>query len=91
MPLKSRCYYGSIGLLFKQLFSEVEDSNVAGTCQICGKGILRGNIVSHSNKKAKKVSKPNLQRIKAVGPHGSHVRMNVCTRCIRSGKIKKIS
>lgn len=91
MPLKSRCCYGSIRLLFKQLFSEVEDSNVAGTCQICGKGTLRGNIVSHSNKKAKKVSKPNLQRIKAVGPHGSHVRMNVCTRCIRSGKIKKIS
>lgn len=60
-------------------------------CEICGKGILTGHRVSHSNKKNKKVSKPNLQRVKAMGPHGAHVRMHVCTRCIRSGKVKKIS
>ncbi|HSA78209.1 MAG TPA: L28 family ribosomal protein, partial [Nitrospirota bacterium] len=41
--------------------------------------------------KTKKISKPNLQFVKAVGPHGSHVRMHVCTRCIRSGKVKKVS
>jgi large subunit ribosomal protein L28 len=64
---------------------------VAGTCQICGKGTLAGNRVSHSNRKTKKVSKPNLQRVKAVGAHGSHVRMHVCTRCIRTGKVKKLS
>jgi large subunit ribosomal protein L28 len=64
---------------------------VAGTCQICGKGKLSGNQVSHSKHKTKKMSKPNLQSVKAVGPHGSHVRMNVCTRCIRSGKVKKVS
>lgn len=63
---------------------------VAGTCEICGKGKLSGNQVSHANNKTKKVSKPNLQSIKAVGPHGSHVRMHVCTRCIRSGKVKKV-
>ena len=31
-----------------------------------------------------------LQSVKALGPHGSHVRMHVCTRCIRSGKVKKV-
>jgi len=69
----------------------MEDFTVAGTCQICGKGKLSGNKVSHSNNKTKKVSKPNLQYVKAVGAHGSHVRMHVCTRCIRSGKVKKVS
>ncbi len=64
---------------------------MAGTCQICGKGALSGNQVSHSNKKHKKISKPNLQRIKAIGAHGAHVRLHVCTRCIRTGKVKKIS
>jgi large subunit ribosomal protein L28 len=68
----------------------LEDMTVAGTCEICGKGKLSGNKVSHANNKTKKVSKPNLQPIKAVGPKGSHVRMHVCTRCIRSGKVKKI-
>jgi len=68
-----------------------EDFIVAGTCQICGKGKLSGNQVSHANNRTKKISKPNLQSIKAVGPHGSHVRMHVCTRCIRSGKVKKVS
>jgi large subunit ribosomal protein L28 len=69
----------------------MEDITVAGTCEICGKGKLSGNKVSHANNKSKKMSKPNLQSIKAVGPHGSHVRMHVCTRCIRSGKVKKVS
>jgi len=64
---------------------------VAGTCQICGKGALKGNKVSHANNRSKKISKPNLQSIKALGPGGSHVRMHVCTRCLRSGKIKKVS
>lgn len=64
---------------------------MAGTCEICGKGTLSGNKVSHANNRTKKTSKPNIQSIKAEGPHGSHVRMHVCTRCIRSGKVKKVS
>ena len=63
---------------------------MAGKCQICGKGTLSGNQVSHANNKTKKSSKPNLQKVKAVTTRGSHVRINVCTRCIRSGKVKKI-
>lgn len=63
---------------------------MAGKCQVCGKGALRGNQVSHANNKTNKFSKPNVQSVKALGPQGSHVRMHVCTRCIRSGKVKKI-
>jgi large subunit ribosomal protein L28 len=64
---------------------------VAGKCQICGKGALSGNKVSHANNRSKKISKPNLQSIKALSPNGGHIRMHVCTRCIRSGKVKKVS
>jgi large subunit ribosomal protein L28 len=67
-----------------------EDVTVAGTCQICGKGTLKGNQVSHANNKTKKMSKPNLQKVKALGPQGSHVRLHVCTRCIRTGKVTKV-
>ncbi len=83
--------YGSIRLLFKQSFLIPEGYNVAGTCAICGKGSLKGNQVSHANNRTKKVSLPNLQRVKAVGSHGAHVRIYACTRCIRSGKVKKLS
>ena len=64
---------------------------MAGTCEICGKGKLSGNQVSHANNKTKKVSKPNIQSVKAVASNGAHVRIHACTRCIRSGKVKKVS
>lgn len=72
-------------------FCSTEDFTVAGKCDICGKGKLSGNKVSHANNRSKKMSKPNLQSIKTVSDKGSHVRMSVCTRCIRSGKVKKVS
>lgn len=31
-------------------------------CAITKKGILRGNLVSHSNRKTKRIFKPNLQK-----------------------------
>jgi large subunit ribosomal protein L28 len=76
---------------FKIKLYTTEDFTVAGTCDICGKGKLSGNKVSHANNRSKKFSKPNLQPIRAVGSKGSHVRMHVCTRCIRSGKVQKVS
>jgi large subunit ribosomal protein L28 len=47
-----------------------------------------GNKVSHSNRKSKRVKKPNIQRVK-VRIGGGATRMRVCTRCIRSGKVVK--
>ena len=83
--------YGIVSPLKKIKLYSTEDFTVAGTCDICGKGKLSGNKVSHANNRSKKFSKPNLQPIRAVGSKGSHVRMHVCTRCIRSGKVQKVS
>ncbi|MEC4685965.1 MAG: 50S ribosomal protein L28 [Nitrospirota bacterium] len=57
-------------------------------CYVCGKIRSVGNNVSHSNRRTKRVFKPNLQRIKIVTEHGPK-KTYVCTRCIRSGKITK--
>ena len=61
---------------------------MANKCEICGKGPMSGNLVSHSNRKSRRVSKPNVQRIKAV-VEGRPVRVRVCTRCLRTGKVEK--
>ncbi len=70
-------------------------------CEICSKkrvvggSIVRkglakkvGGIGTHVVKNNKRVFKPNIQSIRVR--QGSNVkRMNVCTACIRSGKVEK--
>jgi large subunit ribosomal protein L28 len=63
---------------------------MANTCELCGKGRLVGNKVSHSNIKTKRVQRPNLQRVHAV-VDGSPKRLRVCTRCLRSGLVTKVA
>jgi large subunit ribosomal protein L28 len=63
---------------------------MAYRCDICDKGRLVGNKVSHSNIKTKMVQRPNLQSVRAsVG--GVTTRLRVCTRCLRSGAIVKVA
>jgi large subunit ribosomal protein L28 len=44
--------------------------------------------VSHSHRRTKRRWNPNIQRVRAV-LNGSTKRVNVCTSCIRAGKIVK--
>jgi len=55
-------------------------------CEICGKGEVTGNNVSHSNRRTKTSWKPNIQHVRAM-VDGEVKYVNVCTRCLRSGKI----
>ncbi len=61
---------------------------MSSKCEICGKSPMSGNRVSHSNRRTRRVSKPNLQKVRAV-VNGTHKRVRICTRCLRSGKIEK--
>lgn len=61
---------------------------MARRCEICNKGTLTGMAVSHSHKRSKKKWAPNLQRVRAM-VNGTPKRLNVCTRCLRSGKVKR--
>ncbi|MGI6206149.1 MAG: 50S ribosomal protein L28 [Anaerovoracaceae bacterium] len=57
-------------------------------CEICGKGQTSGNMVSHSNIHNKRKWNANIQSVR-VNDNGTVRRMNVCTRCIKSGKVTR--
>jgi large subunit ribosomal protein L28 len=57
-------------------------------CSICGKGPSFGHNVSHANNRTRKVWRPNVQRVKAI-QEGTVRHINVCTQCIKSGKVVK--
>ena len=61
---------------------------MARACEVCGKTQQHGHNVSHANNKTNRVFKPNLQTVHVV-EGGSKRKALVCTRCIRSGKVKK--
>lgn len=63
---------------------------MARRCEICDKGPLVGNRVSHANNKTKRRSLPNLQRVRA-NIAGRTVRVRICTRCLKANKIEKAS
>ncbi len=61
---------------------------MARRCDVCGKGPMSGNNVSHAHNTTRRRFLPNLHRIRTmIGGHVRHVR--VCTRCLRSSKVKK--
>jgi large subunit ribosomal protein L28 len=59
-------------------------------CEVCGKKPVVGHNVSHANNKTKRIWYPNLQKLRCRDEKtGSVKRTKVCTRCLRSGFIKK--
>lgn len=55
---------------------------MARRCDICGKGPMSGNSVSHSNRKTRRVWRPNLHKVtKKV--NGKLVKLNVCSKCYK--------
>ncbi|KXZ39610.1 LSU ribosomal protein L28P [Alkalithermobacter thermoalcaliphilus JW-YL-7 = DSM 7308] len=61
---------------------------MARVCEVCSKGIVTGNQISHSNRHNKRTWAPNLRRVRAI-VNGTPKRMNVCTRCLRSGSVER--
>ncbi len=57
-------------------------------CEICGKGQVSGNNVSHSNRRTRRKWNANIQSVK-VSENGTVSHINVCTRCLRSGKVTR--
>ncbi len=61
-------------------------------CEICDKSINYGNKLSitrsHISKRTSRTWKPNLRSVKAI-INGETKRINVCAKCLRSGKVKR--
>ena len=71
-------------------------------CEICGKKPATGNQVTHRGKAkylggvgtkvtgiSRRVFRPNLQKVHVSTAKGTHATLRVCTRCIRSGAVRK--
>ena len=58
-------------------------------CEICGKGPKAGRSVSHSHKVSNRTFAPNIQRITIADANGKPRKANVCTSCIKAGKVTK--
>lgn len=56
---------------------------MAMVCDLCGKGPVSGNTISHSNRKTRRRWLPNLQSTSLV-IDGKEKNVRVCTRCLRT-------
>ena len=56
---------------------------MAARCDICGRGRMYGNRVSHSNRHTKRVFKVNLQHRRLM-IDGQMRSVRTCTRCLRT-------
>ncbi len=57
-------------------------------CSVCGKHPSAGRNVSHSHRVTNRVVNPNIQKV-TVNVDGRVKRVNVCTKCLKAGKVKR--
>ncbi|MBM4088973.1 MAG: 50S ribosomal protein L28 [Planctomycetes bacterium] len=76
---------------------------MARVCEICGKGTQVGNSIETRGKAkylggvgtkitgiTRRQFKPNLQRVKITTSEGTNRTARVCTRCLRSGAVRRV-
>jgi large subunit ribosomal protein L28 len=56
-------------------------------CDVCGKGPGFGHSVSHSQRKTNRRWNPNIQSVRAKVSASQRQRINVCTSCLKAGKV----
>ncbi len=61
---------------------------MASVCEVCGKKPSFGKSVSHSHVRTSRRWNPNIQSVRAI-VKGSPKRVEVCTGCLRAGKVVK--
>jgi len=57
-------------------------------CSVCGKKPSAGRNVSHSHRVTNRMFRPNIQKV-TVMVDGSPRKISVCTRCMKSGRVKR--
>ena len=60
---------------------------MASVCDVCGKGPGFGHSVSHSQRKTNRRWNPNIQSVRAKVSASQRQRINVCTSCLKAGKV----
>lgn len=59
-------------------------------CEVCDKGPMVGNNVSHANNKTRRRWNPNLKKLRVMYK-GAVKTLKVCTRCLKAGKVVKVA
>ena len=65
-----------------------EVNKMARRCDLCGKGVMVGNNVSHAQNKTKRVWKPNLIKMR-TNIDGTIMTVKICTSCLKRGFLTK--
>lgn len=55
-------------------------------CSVCGKHPSAGRNVSHSHRVTNRMFHPNIQKVYVV-VDGTRKKANVCTKCMKAGKV----
>lgn len=58
-------------------------------CDCCGRGPTTGNSVSHSHRKTRRRWLINLHSVRVDMGAGETKKLRICSRCLRSGKVKR--
>ena len=58
-------------------------------CEVFGKKVGHGNMVSHSHRSTKRIWRPNLQTMK-LNVDGSEITVRVCTKAMKTLKGKNV-
>jgi large subunit ribosomal protein L28 len=85
-------YFVTVNGLQSGLYAKQEQTRqeiMARRCEICGKGTVAGNNISHAHNKTKRVWKPNIVKVQTI-INGSRKTIKICTRCLKSGKVVKV-
>jgi large subunit ribosomal protein L28 len=61
---------------------------VAAVCDVCGKKPGFGMSVSHSHRRTRRRWNPNIQSVR-TSAGGRNKKMNVCTSCLKAGKVTR--
>jgi large subunit ribosomal protein L28 len=61
---------------------------MSSVCEICSKRPIFGKSLSHSHRRTNRRWNPNVQKVRAI-VDGSPKRLNVCTSCLKAGKVQK--
>src|SRR3984893_14123586 len=84
----ARVLDGCTGLAYESrssIVSQFKDRSMARRCELTGKGVMSGHLVSHANNRKKRVFRPNLQTVRlASDVLGQTVSLKISMNALRT-------
>ena len=62
---------------------------MAKVCESCGKKAVAGHSISHSHRVTNRMFRANIQKVTIRDKNGHVRKANLCTNCIKSGKVER--